>query len=1076
MRWMFYPLFAALLLLFFCFLWLTTVGLPDFATRQIGRELKSLGFEFKAQKLKLAWGLGVSATGLSLTQDKEGTVHFFLSDAVLNMSCWRWLHSGNIIDSVYIRQGLLEWPLGEKDNEVLRLDEISGVMVFDEIDQDVWTLKNLRGKLLNMEINISGELINADALANLRLPKRKERDPEQLKKIKRSILYAQKWLETFETKVSPQLLFRLKLDAEDWMKSSADVIFDVQDLDGSYGVGDHFQAQLSLSDLENGEGLKNLKLRASLEKASSQRLNIYLDQINFEGALSFSGDKMIPVALMLQANANWASNQLFSAHNFHFDLQAKRDSETTTKTRVNVNIQAGNLQIDKIGGTELLEFQAEMDNNWDLEKGPFSLFNSGLFKDFNLEKYQALLSHPDFPERVRTSFRLARPKTQWGETDWMDADVTLTSRQPAEYAKWNTPEYGLWRWAIPLSCDLSLNSGPLYVPKPLVRTDHLNLALDWSAPEFQLKKIYSQLHHGELNLAAKLNMETRFALGEGEMDFDAHQMAHLLDAAGQRWIKQFGWEPDSPPTVSASAKVKLAEWTNLKPNWNREVLPSLELKGHVQGTNANFRGIPVLSAEGDFCLTNKLWTLPEFKVARPEGSVVFYYEGDSESQDYLWDFKSQCNPQALAPILGEGAVKALDMFQFTTAPEIQAKLWGRWKDLSKSGLDGKVVAENFIFRGQPLEYVQSSVTYTNGLVRATDTELRLPPTSAPLPEGGNETPTEPVAGQGGKVGEVTFSSVNKEVTITNAVCHLYPRIITRMIGPVTDSAMEHYFFDQPPHVSVNGVIPVDEAEHSHMDFQIEKGVGLKWWKLNPQNVTGMVRWQGEYLSLTNIQANFYEGTLNGWAAFDFTSKPGANFKFDAQFENCALKPFIDSFNNKPNKLEGLMEGRLVVEKANTMDWGSWNGHGYASITNGLIWDIPVFGLFSDVLNEVSPGLGNSQASRGGGTFTMTDSVILTDDLEIASPTFQMLYKGTIDFNRNLDAVVDMDILKGWGDVGKAINFAVTPLRRAFRCTVKGTFEKPEMEFIYIPKPVMMIMRPFKTIKGLFKPNKVEELE
>jgi hypothetical protein len=31
-----------------------------------------------------------------------------------------------------------------------------------------------------------------------------------------------------------------------------DVIFDVQDLDGSYGVGDHFQAQLSLSDLESG--------------------------------------------------------------------------------------------------------------------------------------------------------------------------------------------------------------------------------------------------------------------------------------------------------------------------------------------------------------------------------------------------------------------------------------------------------------------------------------------------------------------------------------------------------------------------------------------------------------------------------------------------------------------------------------------------------------------------------------------------------------------------------------------------------------------------------------------------------
>lgn len=1076
MRWMFYPLFAALLLFFFCFLWLATVGLPDFATRQIARELKSLGFEFKAQKLKLAWGLGVSATGLSLTQDKEGTARFFLSDAVLNVSFWRWLHSGNIIDSVYIRQGLLEWPLGEKDEEMFRLDEISGVMVFDEVDQDVWTLKNLRGKLLNIEINISGELVNADALANLRLPKRKERDPEQLKKIKRSILYAQNWLETFETKISPQLIFRLKLDAEDWMKSNADVFFNVRDLGGSHSVGENFQVQLSLSDIESGDELKSLKLRASLEKASSQRLSLYLDQINFEGALSFSSDEMTPLGLNVVANANWASNQLFSAHNFHFDLQAKRDSETTTKTRVNLNIRAGNLQIDKIGGTELLEFQAEMDNNWDLGMSPVSLFNSGLFKDFNLGKYQELLSHPDFPDRVCTSFRLARPKTQWGESDWMDADVTLTSRRPEEYAKWNTPEYGLWRWAIPLNCDLNLNLGPLHIPKPLARTDHLNLALGWSAPEFQLKKIYSQLHHGELDLSAKLNVESRFAIGEGEMDFDAHQMAHLLDAPGQRWVKQFGWEPDSPPTVNASAKVKLAEWTNLKPNWKREVLPSLELRGHVQGTNANFRGIPTLSAEGDFCLTNNVWTLPEFKVVRPEGNVVFYYVGDSESQDYLWDFKSQCNPQALAPILGEGAAIALDMFHFTTAPEIQAKLWGRWKDLSKSGLDGKVFAENFVFRGQPLEYVRSSVTYTNGLVRATDTELRLPPTSAPRPEGGSKTPSEPIAGQGVRVGEVTFSSAKNEVTITNAVCHLYPRIITRMIGLVTDSAMQHYFFEEPPHVSVNGAIPLDEAEHSHMDFQIEKGVGLKWWKLNPQNVTGLIRWQGEYLSLTNIQADFYGGTLNGWAAFDFTSKPGANFKFDAQFEDCALKPFIDSFNNKPNKLEGLMDGRLVVERANTLDWKSWNGHGYASITNGLIWDIPVFGLFSDLLNEISPGLGNSRASKGKGAFTMTNSVILTEDLEIASPTLQMCYKGTIDFDRNLDAVVDMDILKDWGDVGKAINFAVTPLRRALRCSVKGTFEKPELELVYIPKPVMMFMRPLKTIKGLLKLNKVEEVE
>lgn len=1078
MRWMFYPVFGALILIFFCFVWLSTVGLPAFATWQIAHELNSLGFEFKAQKLKLTWGLGVYASGLSLSPKEEGGAHFCLSDAVLNIGFWRWLQSGNVIGSVQIRQGHLQWPLGEQEGEELELDEIAGVMVFDEVEQDVWTLKNLRGKLLNTEINITGELKNADALARMQLPKKKDRDPEQLKKIKRSILYSLNLLKTFETEASPQLMLRLRLDAEDWMKSSADVIFDLQDLRGSYGAGERFQAQILLADLGSTNGLRSLKLRANLEKASSQRFDIYLDQINFEGTLFFDSDKMLPLALNLEGDANWASNRLFSAHDFHFDLRTGPAPEANSKTRVNLSAQVANLQIDKVGGSDLFEFSAEIDNGWDLEKGPFSLFSSDLFQDFNLEKYQQLFEHPDFPKRLRTSFRLARPQSRWGRTDWLDADITLTNRPPAEYAKWNGPEYGLWRWMLPLGWDMRLNSGPLHIPKPLVRTDYLNLALGWSAPEFEVKKIYSQLHHGELDVAAKLDMESRIAVGAGEMDFDAHQMANLLDAAGQRWIKQFGWEPETPPTVSASAKVKLAEWTNLNPDWNQEVLPWLELKGHVNGTNANFQGIPVLSADGDFCLTNKLWTLPKFTVTRPEGSVVFYYEGDSDTQDYLWDFKSRCNPQALSPILGEGAALALEMFEFTTAPDIEAKLWGRWKDLTKTGLDGKVVAENFVFRGQPLEHVHSSVTFTNGLLRAVSSELRLPPTSAPVSEaevGEGRTATEPVAGQGIHVEEVTFSSSRQEVTITNAVCRLYPRIITRIIGPETDAVMEHYHFSGPPLVSVDGVIPVNQAEHSHMDFQLEEGVGLRWWKLSPQNLTGLVRWQGEYLSLTNISADFYGGALNGWAAFDFTQKGGADFQFDAEFKNCALKPFINSFNSKPNKLEGLLDGRLIVEKANSADWDSWNGRGSASITNGLIWDIPIFGLFSDLLNEVSPGLGNSQASRGGGTFTMTDSVILTDDLEIASPTFQMLYKGTIDFNRNLDAVVDMDILKGWGDVGKAINFMATPLRRVFRSSVKGTFEEPELEFVYIPKPFMIFMRPLKTIKDLLKLNKAAEV-
>ncbi|MBP5761155.1 MAG: hypothetical protein J6W90_07250, partial [Verrucomicrobia bacterium] len=224
------------------------------------------------------------------------------------------------------------------------------------------------------------------------------------------------------------------------------------------------------------------------------------------------------------------------------------------------------------------------------------------------------------------------------------------------------------------------------------------------------------------------------------------------------------------------------------------------------------------------------------------------------------------------------------------------------------------------------------------------------------------------------------------------------------------------------------------------------------------------------------------------AAFDFTEQKsrearqeetketGADFKFDANFENCQIKPFMECFNAKTNTLAGTMNGRLVVTEANTSDWDSWNGYGSLHITNGLIWDIPVFGLFSGLLNEISPGLGNSQATRGGGSFIITNSVVRTEDLEIASPTFQMLCKGTIDFQRKLDSQVDVDIFKGWGGIGKAINFTTTPFRRVFRCSVKGTFEQPDVQFTYLPKATMKLIHPIRSLKELFnfEKEKTEE--
>lgn len=74
-----------------------------------------------------------------------------------------------------------------------------------------------------------------------------------------------------------------------------------------------------------------------------------------------------------------------------------------------------------------------------------------------------------------------------------------------------------------------------------------------------------------------------------------------------------------------------------------------------------------------------------------------------------------------------------------------------------------------------------------------------------------------------------------------------------------------------------------------------------------------------------------------------------------------------------NRMEGTVTVNLNITSANSGDWSSWYGYGDASMRDGLLWDSPIFGLFSPLLNAVVPGLGNSRASAAKSRFSIDRS-------------------------------------------------------------------------------------------------------
>ena len=125
-------------------------------------------------------------------------------------------------------------------------------------------------------------------------------------------------------------------------------------------------------------------------------------------------------------------------------------------------------------------------------------------------------------------------------------------------------------------------------------------------------------------------------------------------------------------------------------------------------------------------------------------------------------------------------------------------------------------------------------------------------------------------------------------------------------------------------------------------------------------------------------------------------------------------------------MKGALSGTVAVTRANSSDWRTWNGSGAAQLHDGLLWDAPVFGLVSPVLNTLTPGLdmGNSRATDARARFTMTNGVVYTDSLDIRSLTMRVEYVGTVDLQENVSAWAKAQLLRNTPVIGSVLSLSL----------------------------------------------------
>ena len=1020
------------------FIWFNQRGVPDFVKRPILAELKARGFNLEFQRLRWQWFRGLVAERISVEKSGEaGGPHFSVGEVEVRLDHDALRRFEFVVSGVALRDGELSWTLAPTNLPPRTLVVTNLATSLRFLPGDVWELPQLNATVQGIRMKVSAVVTNATALRK-RPAKSSEPpgSPTPTPKPGAEVILHRVLTELARVQFAapPEIELTLRADARLERGVQADLKVKALDVRTPWGGGRNasFTARIIQPPGTNGAASADFRLEADRVRstnvnASAERL-LLTARLNRQSARTNDWDAAWEVTVR-DGKSQWAEATTF-----------RLSGQTAPRP----------LAPDELRASLTLHMTA-LKSEWaQLAEGRLSgnaTFAPG--------RKQLLAADAEA--------QLTAPQTKWGEAKQARVSVKATHAEapvskPASRVEVTTkaglqtgapPEWGFWTNLAPWQLDTTVAlDGVKTVEKP-IEIAKFSLAAHWRTPGLTISNLHAELYSGALDTEARLNVSTRAASASGRFDFDVYRIQHLLDANTQRELSRFTF--NALPKARASVAVVLPSWTNRAPDW-KAVGDSVTLAAHVDSPGGAYRGGTYLEASTDLTLTNGVLRLPNLWARRPEGEVHLAYTVNPRSREYHWAGRANVFPHAIEPLLDRvEAKRILTNFTFTVPPQVEGEVWGCWGARQDVGFRATATATNFVLRGEQVDEFSGRVVFTNELYAISDVHARR----------GAGVITAP---------DVRIDARLQRLWVTNAHSTFDPYAFTRIIGPQTAKAVQAYQFSNAPTVRVHGEIPFRESETTDLHFDIVGGP-FRWSFFHLPQVTASLHWVTNRIVITNLDSTFHGGRLVGGLNFDFTPKSSADFGFNLAFTNASLPGFIADLSGKPNKLEGAVAGSVTVTNANTARWQSWQGFGEVRLVDGLLWDIPIFGLFSPVLNAINKDLGSSRAKEAKGTFILTNSVIYTKNLEIHSPPARLHYDGTVDFTGAVNANIEAEMFRDTLLVGPLLSFLTSPMTKVFEYRVTGSLANPKSEPRFIPKFLLLPLRPFQTIREFLVPDK-----
>lgn len=1013
LRWSLRIVLLFLVLLTASLVFLSIVGIPDLLSRPLLRQARSAGLIIEFDRLRLDWRRGLVAQSVVLAPGTDpGGPHFVCSEVALRPA-WSGLRRLKFrIAAIELHEGQFNIGLKDPDDAGRRFtaDSIAGRVRFQSPDH--MQIDRLNARALGVRLYLSGTIANpSDFLPahDLQSP-----DPTAVQIWRSNLDRALRAVESLRFSQEPALHLEVSGSARDWTSLTARVRLDANHAVTPWGDLDELRVHGSLNLPTGTNAVGYSQLAIEMTRLETGLGGVARGHLALGWAQAFNNP--------MPAQVDW-----------RLDLQDIRSPWGTSP------------------GLQLAVQAVPDPQHPDQLVGEFTLTSDALLGGFARADTNRLTARVLFdaetflPTRADWQFHAGQAAFDLGSA----RDVRFHGRiGRLEHRPAAPPDLPAWgTWFLPLSLEWGGEIDELVLRG--VTTDRLAIAGRWHAPALELIEFRAELQERHLELRGNLDVGTRRILVEADVNLDWRQFETWLTPRPWDWLDHLTWT--EPPELRVTADLIWPSWKQTRPDLRAELLPDLTLSGFVQAGPIAYRGLMADRLSSSLLVSNSFLRIPDLNLRRPEGGLALSYTEHIPSGEYQLQARGRIHPYAVEPLLGLQEDRVLDFFHFRAPPNVQGELWGRRGAHDRFGVRATVDAADFSFRDEDIDEFSATIDFTNSFLHATDVQLRI----------GDEWILAPAIG---------FDLDQHWLHLTNVTTRIDPQRVAGAIGASTAEDLNPYQFLSPPRARIDGSVNVRDTRQSDMRFELEGGP-FHYWRFRVPEIRAQLHWLNQSLSISNLHAHFYQGTLDGHLHAAIPRGRPASIRFHALVNRADFNKVVGDLFEPTKRLEGTLNLNLTITEASAADVQSWQGFGRADLQEGFLWDIPLFGLLSPVLNSVVPGLGRSRINAATASFRVTNSIVHTDDLELRAPLFRLGYRGTVDLNGRVNARVEARLLRDAWVVGPLVSLLFSPLTKLFEYQVTGTLARPEMDLVYIPKPLQFPLDPIGTIRDMLEDDR-----